>query len=92
MNECQACSSHFDKSVDSEDSEVRLALGVIHQIQIHQLLELQVVCLHAVHHIGKKSAGGFNVQKIMTFYLSFFENVVLRRSYIVICFKSMIPT
>ena len=49
---------HLHKRVDSHDSHVGLVLGIVHQVQVYQLLQLQVVCLHAVDDIRKKSTGG----------------------------------
>lgn len=51
--------SHLHKGVDSHDGHVRLTLGIVHQVQVHQLLQLQVVCLHTVHHVRKKGTGRF---------------------------------
>jgi len=44
----------LDESVDRHDGHVRLRLGVVHQVEVDELLELQVVCLHAVDHVGKE--------------------------------------
>ena len=30
----------LDKSVDGHDGHVRLGLGVVHQVEVHQLLQL----------------------------------------------------
>lgn len=43
------------KGVYSHDGHVWLALGVVHQVQIDQLFQFQVVRLHAVHDIGEQS-------------------------------------
>lgn len=48
--------ARLHKAVDSHDGHVRLTLGVVHQVQIHQLLQLQVISLHAVYHIWKQGA------------------------------------
>lgn len=48
---------HLHKGVDSHDGHVGLTLGIVHQIQVHQLLQLQVVCLHTVHHVGEEGTG-----------------------------------
>lgn len=48
--------AHLGECVDSQDGQVWLRLGVVHEIQVDQLLELQVVGLHAVDHIGKQGA------------------------------------
>ena len=42
--------------VDSQDGQVWLRLGVVHQVEIDKLLQLEVVCLHAVHHVSKEGA------------------------------------
>lgn len=51
---CQKNISCLDKAVDSHDGHIRLALGVVHQVEVNQLLQLQVVCLHAVHYIWEQ--------------------------------------
>ena len=48
--------SNLGEGVDSQNGQVRLRLGVVHQVQVDQLLELQVVCLHAVDHIREEGA------------------------------------
>lgn len=48
--------AHLHKSIDSKNGEIRLWLGVVHQIQVDKLLQLQVVGLHAIDNIGKQSA------------------------------------
>lgn len=45
---------YLDERVDRHDGHVRLALSIVHQVQIHQLFQLQIVGLHAVHHIGEQ--------------------------------------
>jgi len=49
--------THLGEGVDSEYGEVGLRLGVVHEVEVDQFLELQVVSLHAVHHIGEQGAG-----------------------------------
>ena len=51
---CVVCD--LGEGVDSQDGEVGLRLGVVHEIEIHQLLQLQIVSLHAVDHIRKQRA------------------------------------
>mmetsp|Transcript_15997 Transcript_15997/g.41525 ORF Transcript_15997/g.41525 Transcript_15997/m.41525 type:complete len:1014 (+) Transcript_15997:689-3730(+) len=46
----------LDKGVDGENAEVRLRLGVVDEVQVHQLLELQVLRLHAVHQVREQHA------------------------------------
>ena len=48
---------HLHKCVDSHDGHVGLTLGVVHQVQVHQLFQLQVVRLHTVHHVGEEGTG-----------------------------------
>lgn len=50
--------SYLHKAVDCHDGHVRLALGVVHEVQVDQLLQLQVISLHAVHYIREQGAGG----------------------------------
>ena len=47
---------HLDKRVYCHDSQVRLRLGIIDEIEINQLLELHVVSLHAVDNIREERA------------------------------------
>lgn len=49
--------SCLNKAVDSHDGHIWLTLGIVHQVQVHKLLELQVISLHAVHNIWEKRAG-----------------------------------
>jgi len=44
-----------DKCVDSHDCHIWLTLGIVHQIQVHQFFQLQVVSLDTIHNIGKQS-------------------------------------
>lgn len=46
------------ESVDGENGQIGLRLSVVHEVEVDKLLELQVVCLHAVDHISKEGAGG----------------------------------
>uniref|UniRef100_A0A6B0UVI6 Uncharacterized protein n=1 Tax=Ixodes ricinus TaxID=34613 RepID=A0A6B0UVI6_IXORI len=50
----------FYKCVHSHYSHIRLTLCVVHEVQVHQFLQLQVVRLHAVHHVGEESADIFS--------------------------------
>lgn len=45
---------YLHERVNSHNCHIRLALGVVHQIQINQLFKLKVVCLHAVDDIWEK--------------------------------------
>jgi hypothetical protein len=40
-----ALRAHLDKCVDCQDNKLGLSLGVVHEIQVHELLLLQVVRL-----------------------------------------------
>lgn len=51
MTEC-----YLHKGVDGHDGHVWLTLGVVHQVKIDQLFQLQVVRLHAVHDVREQSA------------------------------------
>ena len=44
------------EGVDSQNGQVRLRLGVIHQVEVDKLLQLKVISLHAVHHVSKEGA------------------------------------
>merc|ERR1719452_276143 len=44
----------LDECVDCHNGHVRLGLGIVHKVEIHQLLQLQVVSLHAVDHVWKE--------------------------------------
>ena len=46
--------SYLHKAVDSHDGHVWLTLGIVHQVEIHQLLQFQIVRLHTVHYIWKE--------------------------------------
>mmetsp|Transcript_69392 Transcript_69392/g.201331 ORF Transcript_69392/g.201331 Transcript_69392/m.201331 type:complete len:285 (-) Transcript_69392:17-871(-) len=43
------------EGVDGQDRQLRLRLGVIHDVQVHQLLQLDVVRLDAIHDICEQS-------------------------------------
>ena len=45
--------SYLDERVDGHDGQLGLSLGIVHQVQIHQLLQLQIIRLNAVDDIGK---------------------------------------
>lgn len=42
------------EGVDGQDSEVWLRLCIVHEVKVDELLQLEVVSLHAVHHISKE--------------------------------------
>lgn len=46
---------YLHKCVNSHDSHVWLAFGIVHQVEVNQLFQFQVVRLHAVHNIWKQS-------------------------------------
>ena len=50
----------LDKGVDSHEGEVGLCLGIAHEVQVHELLQLQVVRLHAVHNIREQCTAANN--------------------------------
>lgn len=52
---------HLDKRVNGHDSHVWLALGIVHQVEVDQLFQFQVVRLHAIHNIWEKSTAGEQV-------------------------------
>lgn len=45
---------YLHKGVHGQYSKIRLALGVVDEIQIHKLLELQIFRLHTIDHIRKQ--------------------------------------
>lgn len=47
--------TYLDKSVNSHDGHIWLRLGIVHQIQVNQLLQLKIVRLHTVDNIGEQS-------------------------------------
>jgi hypothetical protein len=47
---------NLDKGVDGHDGEVRVAAAVVHEVEIAQLLEFEVVRLHAVDNVREKRA------------------------------------
>lgn len=44
---------YFGKGVHSKNGKVRLGLGIVHEVEIDQFLQLQVVGLHAVDYVSK---------------------------------------
>lgn len=54
------CNYDLGKSVDCQDSKIRLRFGVIHQVQVNQFLQLQIISLHAVDHVCKQRTDIFS--------------------------------
>ena len=52
------------EGVDGQDGEVRLRLGIVHKVEVDQLLQLKVVCLHTVDHVRKEGAVGWALNRI----------------------------
>lgn len=50
----EANCADLNKSVDSQNGQVRIALSIIHDIEVHQLLELEILRVHALDHIGEE--------------------------------------
>lgn len=46
--------AHLNERVDGHDGHIGLRLGVVHQVQIDQLLQLEVVRLHAVDDVREE--------------------------------------
>jgi hypothetical protein len=42
--------------VHGEDDELRLRLGVVHEVEVHELLLLEVVRLHVLEHVREQPA------------------------------------
>ena len=40
-------SAHLHEGVNSQNCEIRLSLGVVNDVKVHQLLQLDVVGLHS---------------------------------------------
>src|SRR6266576_367382 len=57
----QLSSAHKDSHPEGifvtgrKDNEFRLSFGIIHQIQVHELLLIQILCLHVLEHVGKEA-------------------------------------
>ena len=49
--------AHLDKGVDRHDREVGLGLGVVDEVEVHQLFELHVLGLHAVDDVCARRGG-----------------------------------
>jgi hypothetical protein len=52
--------THLNERVDCHDCHVWLRFCVVHEIQIHELLKLQIVGLHAVDDVGEESGHIFS--------------------------------
>lgn len=50
---CTHTRMYFGKGVHSKNGKVRLGLGIVHEVEIDQFLQLQVVGLHAVDYVSK---------------------------------------
>lgn len=59
---------YLHKGVNSHDSHVRLTLGIVHQIEVDQLFQFQIVSLHAVHNIWEQSTEKKEAKCQMTSY------------------------
>lgn len=46
--------AHLNERVDGHDGHIGLRLGVVHQVQIDQLLQLEIVRLHAVDDVREE--------------------------------------
>lgn len=53
-NNGQYLEAYLDKCIHSHYRHIRLWFSVIHQIQIHEFLQLQVIGLHTIHYIRKQ--------------------------------------
>lgn len=56
---CNCNNTNLNKSVDRHNGHIRLRFGIVHQIQIDQFLQFQVVRLHAVDDIREKGGDIF---------------------------------
>lgn len=56
---CNSKTTNLDKCVDGQDRQFGLCFGIVHQVQIHQFLELNVVCLHILQDVRKQAADVF---------------------------------
>ena len=48
--------TYLNERIDSHDGHVGLTFSIVHQIEINEFLQLQVVRLHTVHHVGEEGA------------------------------------
>lgn len=48
------CESNLNECIDSHDSQIWLTLGIVHEIKIDELLQLNVIGLHAIHDIREE--------------------------------------
>ncbi len=46
----------LDERVDGEDDELRLRLGVVHEVEVDELLLFEVFGLHVFEHVWKETA------------------------------------
>lgn len=47
--------THFDKCVNGEDDEFGLRFGIVHQIEVHEFLLLQILRLHILQDVRKQA-------------------------------------
>lgn len=47
--------TYLNKGVHSHDGHVWLTLSVVHQVEVDQLFQFQVVRLHTIHNIWEQS-------------------------------------
>jgi hypothetical protein len=47
-------SNNLYEGINSHDCHVGLTLGVVHEVQVDQLFQFKVVCLHTVDNIREK--------------------------------------
>ena len=51
---CVSARTYLDKGVHCENHELRLCLGVVHEVEVDELLLLQILRLHVFEHVGKE--------------------------------------
>jgi len=52
---CTELLTDLNKCVDSHDSHVGLTLCIVHQVEVDEFLQLQVISLHAVDNVREQS-------------------------------------
>ena len=55
MKQSKKLSKNLHKSVDSQNGQIRLALSIIHDVQINEFFQLQVISHHALHNLREQN-------------------------------------
>ena len=46
--------TYLHKGIDTHNCQVWLGFGIVNQIEVNQFLQLKIVGLHTVHHVGEQ--------------------------------------